>query len=423
MRILLLNQAFYPDEVATSQYAADLATALSEDGHEVTVLCSARGYDNPSRRFVLREVWKSINIVRVEGTSFGKSSKWRRAVDFASFIFACTCRMPRLGGFDVIIALTTPPLISSLGAIWKFLLGGRLVSWTMDLNPDEAIAAGWLDPSSKAASVLQALKRFGLRQSDAVIVLDSFMRQRLIDCGTPEKKIAVVPLWSQDVAYFDAKGREDFRSKYGWEDKFVVMYSGNHSPCHSLHTLVEAARRLRSRNDIEFAFVGGGSEFRKLQALVNAESWPNVTCIPYQPREALAASLSAADMHTVVMGNAFVGIVSPSKIYNILAIGAPVLYIGPAQSHVTDLFNQMGHPPSLYSAEHSDVDLVVQSILNACELGFSRPAVRYEPTISRDALLPRLTSIVTDGVHFPAGGFQDAPECPSCAETFMEHVS
>ena len=267
MRILLLNQTFYPDEVATSQYASDLAKALAVAGHEVTVLCSAHGYDDPSRRFARREVWNAINIVRVESTSYGKGAKWRRAADFASFLIACGFRLARLGRFDVIIALTTPPLISALGATWKMLSGGRLIYWTMDLNPDEAIAAGWLDPSSKVAFVLQAIQRFSLRHSDSVVVLDSFMRLRLIESGVPADRIAVIPLWSQDdIAYFDAEGREHFRRLHGWEHKFVVMYSGNHSVCHPLDTLMEAARLLRARQDIVFAFVGGGSEYRKIEA-------------------------------------------------------------------------------------------------------------------------------------------------------------
>jgi colanic acid biosynthesis glycosyl transferase WcaI len=396
MRILLLNQAFYPDEVATSQYASDLAAALAAEGHDVTALCSARGYDNPLRRFSSREVWNAVKIVRVVGTSFGKGAKWRRAADFASFLIACGFRLPLLGRFDVIIALTTPPLISALGALWKVLRGGRLVYWTMDLNPDEAIAAGWLDPSSKAAILLQKIQDFSLRHSDAIVVLDAFMRERLIANGTPFDKIIVVPLWSQDdCAYFDARGREHFRLLHGWAHKFVVMYSGNHSPCHPLDTLIEAAERLRYREDIVFAFIGGGSEYRKIQARVAEGESGNMVCLPYQSRRGLAASLSAGDLHVVVMGNAFVGIVSPSKIYNILAVGAPVLYIGPAQSHVTELFGTMDRARRLYSAEHSDVDAVIQQILNASKRGFSPPITDHEAPVGRESLLPRMIAAVT----------------------------
>jgi colanic acid biosynthesis glycosyl transferase WcaI len=396
MKILLLNQAFYPDEVATSQYASDVASALAAAGHDVTVLCSTRGYDNPSRRFSSREVWDAVKIVRVEGTCFGKGAKWRRAADFSSFLFACVCRLPLLGRFDVIIALTTPPLVSTLGAIWKVLFGGRLVYWIMDLNPDEAIAAGWLNPSSKAAILLQAFQDFSVRHSDMVVVLDIFMRKRLIRNGTPPDKIAVIPLWSQDnFVYFDAAGRERFRRLHEWDDKFVVMYSGNHSPCHPLDTLLEAAQRLRSREDILFAFIGGGSEYRKIQASLAGNERGNIVCLPYQPRESLAASLSAGDLQVVVMGNAFVGIISPSKVYNILAVGAPMLYIGPAQSHVTELFDTLKDRRRLYSAEHSDVDTVVRQILEARERGFSSPVTDYTTPVSKDSLLPRMLAVVT----------------------------
>ena len=409
MKILLLNQAFYPDEVATSQYASDLAAALAAAGHNVTALCSARGYDNASRRFSSREVWNEVKIVRVEGTSFGKGAKWRRAADFASFLMACGCRLPLLGRFDVIIALTTPPLVSTLGAIWKALFGGRLVYWIMDLNPDEAIAAGWLDQSSKTAVLLQAFQDFSLRHSDVVVVLDTFMRQRLIRSGTPTDKIAVIPLWSQDdFVYFDAAGREHFRRLHGWENKFVVMYSGNHSPCHPLDTLLEAAHRLRDREDIVFAFIGGGSEYRNIEARVAGDERENIVCLPYQPRGSLAASLSAGDLQVVVMGNAFVGIVSPSKVYNILAVGAPMLYIGPAQSHVTELFGTLGRGRRLYSAEHSDVDAVVQQILKARERGFSPPITAYSTPVSRDSLLPRMVAAVTGEQHQSDGVGQAA---------------
>jgi len=55
MRILLLNQVFYPDVVSTAQHLSELAEALAQAGHQVTVLCSSRGYDHPELRFARRE--------------------------------------------------------------------------------------------------------------------------------------------------------------------------------------------------------------------------------------------------------------------------------------------------------------------------------------------------------------------------------
>ena len=55
MKILLLNQAFYPDVVSTAQHAGDLAVRLAEAGHEVSVIASSRAYDDPSRTFPRHE--------------------------------------------------------------------------------------------------------------------------------------------------------------------------------------------------------------------------------------------------------------------------------------------------------------------------------------------------------------------------------
>jgi hypothetical protein len=136
------------------------------------------------------------------------------------------------------------------------------------------------------------------------------------------------------------------------------MHSGNHSPCHPLTTLLGAACRLKDRTDIAFCFVGGGSEFETVRQFAKERHLQNIHTIPYQPVATLASSLSSADLHIVVMGEPFVGIVHPCKVYNIRALGIPYLYIGPADSHVSD----MG---PMFTANHGDVDEVVRHIETA----------------------------------------------------------
>ena len=175
MKFLLLNQCFYPDVVATAQHLTDLATELSARGHEVTVVASDRGYDDPSIRFPRHEIWNNIRIVRIRTLSLGKSTRLRRALNFGSFAVVCALRLLLLGRFDVVVALTSPPLISFLGALLVRLRGGRFCFWVMDLNPDEAIAAGWLQERSLVARVLQLLLRYSFEHAARTIVLYRFM--------------------------------------------------------------------------------------------------------------------------------------------------------------------------------------------------------------------------------------------------------
>ena len=392
MKFLLLNQCFYPDVVATAQHLTDLATELSARGHEVTVVASDRGYDDPSVRFPHRETWNNIRIIRIRTLTLGKSSRWRRALNFGSFAVMCALRLLVLGRFDVVVALTSPPLISFLGALLVRLRGGRFCFWVMDLNPDEAIAAGWLNENSLVARVLQQMLRYSFKHADRTIVLDRFMEDRVLAKGCEPQRVMVIPPWSHDDAVsFSARGREEFRRKHELRDRFVVMYAGNHSPCHPLDTLLDAALKLQRRDDIVFCFIGGGSEYAKVKKFARDHSLSNVCTLPYQPLHELSSSLSAADLHVVVMGDAFVGIVHPSKIYNIITIGAPALYMGPQPSHVIDIASQAAKG-QFYLHRHGEVDEVAQSILSAR----TQPTRRsyQSAAFSKQTLLPQLVSAI-----------------------------
>jgi colanic acid biosynthesis glycosyl transferase WcaI len=395
MKILILNQAFYPDVVSTAQHATDLALALTEAGHEVSVICSCRAYDAPSSVFPRRQTWKGIRIERVWSTGLGKSAKWRRAIDFATLIITCGFRLLLSPRVDVIVTLTSPPLLSFVAALAVPHKAKHLVFWSMDLNPDEAIAAGWLRHDSVVARLLSRLLLHSLRKADRIVALDRFMKQRIKAKGVDENKITVIPPWSHDEhVAFDPAGREEFRMCHGLTRKFVVMYSGNHSPCHPLDTLLKAAERLAKRDDIVFCLVGGGSEFRKVRRRVDERGISNIRCIPYQPIEKLSASLSAADLHVVLMGDPFVGIVHPCKIYNILAVSRLFLYVGPRESHVADILAEV--PKLGYSHQHGDVDQVVTSITAACAQHGNTAAGTMAERFSSKRLVPGMVCLIEE---------------------------
>jgi len=396
LKVLLLNQVFYPDVVATAQYLSDLALALAERGHEVTVVSSRQAYEHPETIFPAWENWRGVKIFRVFSTRFGKGAKWRRAADFASFLLSSCVRMLFLPRHDVVVALTTPPLISYLGAWRAKLWRARFGYWVMDFNPDEAIAAGWLRADSFTAKFLERLSRFSLCRADGIIALDRFMRDRIVAKQISAGKVAVIPPWSQERQIkFDAAGREAFRAAHGLDGKYVVMYSGNHSPVHPLDTMMQTAELMRSEPDIIFCFIGGGSEFSRIKEW--AKKSPNVICLPYQPLDKLSASLSAADAHVVVMGDAMLGLVHPSKIYNILTVGAPVIYIGPEPSHVTEILSGLNSRHPWVGVRHGNAGKLVSEIHQLRQDSVAhdrRPPTEVETQFSQATLLPRLVSLI-----------------------------
>jgi hypothetical protein len=90
----------------------------------------------------------------------------------------------------------------------------------------------------------------------------------------------------------------------------------------------------------------------------------NIVCLPYQPLHKLAGSLSAADLHVAVMGDRFVGTIHPCKIYNIFSVGAPLLYVGPEESHIADIVREM-NPVSASQIAHGDVEGLIKVVRTA----------------------------------------------------------
>jgi hypothetical protein len=202
-----------------------------------------------------------------------------------------------------------------------------------------------------------------MKRSAKIVVLDRFVKQRIVAKGIPPAKVHIISPWPlEDIVAYDKKGREEFRRMHGFANKFVVMYAGNHSPCHPLTTLLDAAEKLAHREDIVFCFVGGGSEFAAVKQFASSCGLERVVCLPYQPRSQLAGVLSAADLHAIIIGDPFVGIIHPSKIYNVLKVQAPFLYVGPPQSHVADIVESMADTAAVYVAKHGEVDQIVDHI-------------------------------------------------------------
>ncbi|MDB6073725.1 MAG: glycosyl transferase group 1, partial [Verrucomicrobiaceae bacterium] len=193
--------------------------------------------------------------------------------------------------------------------------------------------------------------------------------------------------------------REAFRAQHGLTGTFVVMYSGNHSPCHPLDTLLEAARDLAAAEPIHFMFIGGGSEFTKVKAFKVRHDLANITTLPYQPLDQLSASLSSADLHVVVMGTPFVGIVHPCKIYNILSLGLPFLGIGPAECHLTDLASRITDRRYTNMADHGDIAGLTNILQTVAERGPLPPSAELQKLgseFSSSVLRPRLVDLIAE---------------------------
>ncbi|GIW89090.1 MAG: glycosyltransferase WbuB [Isosphaeraceae bacterium] len=342
-RILLINQHYWPDHASTAQHLTDLAEALVEQGHEVHVICSRAGSRPGSPPRLRREVRHGVAIQRVGATGFGRASTLRRMADYVSFHLLALIAALRLPRFDVVVTLTTPPLIAIVGCLLRRLRGTRHILWSMDLHPDASLALGRMTIRNPLHRALAALSDALYREADRVVALGHYMAERVARKGVRPERIATIPVWSRrDEVYPLPRLGHPLREALGLEGSFVVMYSGNHGLAHTFDALLDAARRLRDRPDIVFLFVGDGPRRTEVTLAREGGRLTNVRLLDFFPREHLFASLSLADLHVVSLRPEMVGICVPGKLYGAMASGRPVLFVGPPRCEVADTVREHG---------------------------------------------------------------------------------
>jgi glycosyltransferase involved in cell wall biosynthesis len=365
--VVIVSQVFVPDPAAVGQYVADVAFELARRGRSngkygVRVYASARGYENPAAVYPRRQILNGADVRRFPFASFGKKSMPRRVLGTAAFMiqaFFAVLFTPRIAG---IFFSTSPPLIGLPISIAAFIRRVPIVFWAMDLNPDQLIALGKLKATDWTCRFLEAANRFILRRTVMVIALDRFMADRLAARNVPRSKILVIPPWPlEELGQSDqaVSDQNPFRARHDLAGKFVVMYSGNHSPSNPLTTLLDAVVQLKDEPDVRFLFVGGGSGKREVEDYIRDHNLSNALSLPYQPLADLKHSLSAADVHVVSLGQNMVGIVHPCKIYGAMAVGRAILFLGPKPSHISDLLDR--HDIGIQVC-HGDVAGVVAAI-------------------------------------------------------------
>lgn len=358
---LIFSQVYVPDPASVGQHMHDVAVEMARRGYRVIVYCSERGYEDPSVTYPREEKRDGVEIRRIPFASFGKKTIAHRIAGTASFMSQVIMHGLATREVDGLLFSTSPPMVGFVGTLQKWFKNVPTTYWAMDLNPDQLIAMGKIKAESAAARFLEASNRTILRNADLVVALDRFMADRLRPrCPGLDSKLAIIPPWPHET-HVEPVAHEGnpFRRELGLEGKFVVMYSGNHSPANPLDTLLAAAERLKDDDRFRFLFVGGGIGKAAVEKFVRERKVRNAICLPYQPIESLRYSLSAADVHVVTLGDNMVGIVHPCKVYGAMSVARPVLFIGPRPSHISDLLAQHGFG---WQVSHRDPDAVVSRL-------------------------------------------------------------
>ena len=396
MRALFLNQFYAPDIAATAQVLGALCQGLAARGHDIGVLCSGLRYRQPHQGFARspdsdraplasEETLASVRVYRVplpataQDASHKPPPAWRRlagrAWREARFTVSAWRRLRRVVDdqqSEVLVAMSTPPtlLLLALGIGLPRRL--PVVFWVQDVYPDLLSATGLLRRDRLLDRAVMAALRMaaaGLyRRTSAAVVLDEAMHDRLIAAGFPGDRLHVIDhaADSRAIAAVPAAENRIRRLLALQPQDFVVCYAGNLGRGHDFSTLAGAFPAIAadpSLQGIHFVFIGEGEGRAGLRAAVPPSLSARVHFLPPQEAALHPDVLSTGDVALVTLGSDFAGLMTPSKIYPLLAASRPILYVGPALGRVHDLC--VGGPdqaPVGEAVANGDVDGLVAAL-------------------------------------------------------------
>lgn len=330
MKILLISPFFPPEVGSASHLYFEMAQALQQRGHEITVLTGVPRYhvvDNRQQyqsRFLIRENYHGLNVIRTFNLDIPWNKMLLRGLD--QYVSAVCSGLAGLGlpSFDAALAYS-PPLPLALAALALCRLRRKpLAVNVQDLFPQSAIDLGFLQ-NPHLICIFRGLESLLFRAADLLVVHSEGNRDYVVARGGKPHRVSVVPNWIDTQAIKPGARRNGLRLSLGLEERFIVSYAGVMGYSQDLDTVLASAAQLRDHPEIAFLLVGNGVQKPALLRQARRQNLHNVYFLPMQPKEKYPEILSASDACLVTLRQEVKTPVVPSKIISIMAAGRPVV--------------------------------------------------------------------------------------------------
>ncbi|MFE0562565.1 glycosyltransferase family 4 protein [Priestia megaterium] len=334
-KLLIYAHYYIPDVASTGQILRELAEGMIDE-FDITIICVVPSYtgkvaDEYKKKMFYKEEINGVKVIRIRVPEFSKSNKLSRVKNILSYFIGAMIATFKVGKMDYVYSISQPPILGGLLGVWgKWMKRAKYIYNIQDFNPEQTMAVGY----SKNKLVLKAMMmfdKFSCRQADKVIVVGRDMVETLkgrfkgrkvpnhtfINNWIDEKEIYPLPANHEKVVAF--------KEKYGLQNKFIIMYSGNLGLYYDLENLMNVIEKFKDRDDVIFAFIGEGTIRESLVQYKEKNNLQNVRFIPYQDKADLIYSLNAGDVHWCLNAKGIKGVSVPSKLYGIIAAGKPIL--------------------------------------------------------------------------------------------------
>jgi colanic acid biosynthesis glycosyl transferase WcaI len=365
-RLWVVSELYYPEETSTGYYLTRIAEGLA-DSFDVKVLCGQPSYSMRGTRAAKHEFHRGVEIFRVAGTTLDKDVIPFRIVNMVtlgfSVLFAALRRFRR--GDDILV-VTNPPSMPFVIALAALVKGSAYTLLIHDNYPELLIAAGKAKADALIVKVANFANRWLYKHASKIIVVGRDMADLAAKkTGGLDIPIAVIPNWAE-LETVEPRPRADnpLLAELGLLDKCVFLYAGNMGHPNDLETIIDAADDPQISETAHFLFLGTGAKRKWLEHQKSERRLGNVTILEPKPRAEQVIFLNACDVALVSLVKGMRSVSMPSRTYNAIAAGKPILALAEAGSEIDRVVAEENIG---WRVEPGDATLMVKRLNEICE--------------------------------------------------------
>ncbi len=338
----VVTELYYPEETSTGYYLTQLAEGLTDD-FEVKVLCGQPNYSARGTKAPKRETHKGVKIFRAAGTTLDKNVIVFRLLNMLTLSFSVFFKAVRhFRKGDKILVVTTPPSLPFITAFASLLKGASYILLIHDNYPEILIAANKTNENSFVVNVLNYFNRWLYKYTSKIIVCGRDMFE-LVTKKTEGLDIPIETIqnWAEleNVRPFP-RVENKLLEELNIKDKLVFLYAGNMGYPNDLESIIECADKLKTDERFCFVFLGAGVKRKWLEREIEEKSLKNVRLLDSRPRSEQNIFLNACDVAIVTLVKKMWGVSMPSRTYNILAAGKPILALTEKGSEIAKVVEE-----------------------------------------------------------------------------------
>lgn len=336
MRIWVVSELYYPEETSTGYFLTKIAEGLAQK-YEVSVLCGKPSYAAKGVSTESFELHNQVKIRRLWGTTLNKDNLFFRVFNVFTFSLSILIRsLLSIKQTDTVLVVTNPPLLPYIIASVCFLKRARCILLIHDVYPEVLVATGFFKVNSFFIRWIGWLTKLLYRSVEKIIVLGRDMKALVENkLEKPDSVSVIIPNWGDvDQVFPQPRINNTQLEDLHLKDKFVIQYSGNMGRTHGVKEIVEVAAQLQTQKEFYFLFIGSGANRQWLEKQVKDDRMTNISLLSFCPRDFLSTSLNACDVAIISFLPGMKGISVPSRLYNILAAGKPVIAVADEDSEL-----------------------------------------------------------------------------------------